>query len=172
MNRKARLVTAVMVFLGMLSVLALPVVNALPGYITLDDDTIECYQTVWIRINFDTPGADGLLVWCNLTDSHGNVYHLGSMELNSTGAGNYSYAPDCTGGTWTVNVTYPGYDDGGEPIYVELTFTMQSSTSCVTQSLNEWVPTFFYIFLVLVLICLLLIMVSKVTNRAGGKKKD
>ena len=170
MNRKARLVTATMVFLGMLSVLALPVIAEdgweMDEIVTLDDDTIECYQTVWIRIDAGPFGA-GMPVYCNLTDPHGTVYYLGEQELSATtGEANYSYAPECTGGVWTVNVTaQTGFDDGGEWEFVLLTFTMQSATQCIADSVNTLAPTFLYIFVVVILIVLLLIIVAKFTDR-------
>jgi len=173
MNSKIRLAGAVMVFLGMLSVLALPMVTAedgLPDDIALDDDTIECNQVVWVRVDMGAPYEDAP-AYCNLTDPHGAVYYLGLVTLDKAGLGNWSYAPDCTGGTWIVNVTIQiGYGDGGGWESVLLTFTMQSAMQCVTSSINELMPTLLYIVMVIVLIILLLILVTKVTDK--GKKVD
>lgn len=165
MINKAKILATTMVIVGMLSVFAMPMVSATLPDVILDDETIECGQTVWIRIWFDQAGADGIYAYCNLTDPQGSIYELGLTELNSTGGGNYSYAPSCIGGVWIVNVTYEDFNDGGEFVSQETTFTMQSETSCITTSVNTLLPALFGIFIMMFLLVLLMLMVSKVTDR-------
>ena len=169
MNGKMGSVAAMMVFIGMLSVFALPMVTAEDDLdIALDDNTIECNQTVWIRVVMDARYEDAP-AYCNLTDPHDNVYNLGLVELDKDGLGNWSYNPDCTGGTWIVNVTVQiGYLDGGEWESVLLTFTMESQVHCLADSITDWIVLIWMIFVILIILLFLVVIMDRVNRKSDG----
>lgn len=160
----------------LMSMMAMNASAAIVHDVTATPATVAWGETV--RISFYvSPNSTGTWVgdvYCNLTSPSGAVVPLGAVALTvdsdeTTDYANWSYIPN-EPGTWTVAAN-PVKTSGTLTILDHnTTFAQERTMVSVARGINAWSEILLYIIVGVLLIALLVIMVSKVTDRTGGKK--
>lgn len=108
--------------------------------------------------------------WCNLTDPNGDVAHLGGVACNAWAfTHTWTYIPNIPG-TWTVTVEFQKATGVATMATHTTTFAQERTMVSVARETNAWGQIILYLITGLLLIALLIIMVSKVSDRTGKVK--
>jgi len=168
------------IFIGVMSVLmSMLALNASAGIshdVTATPSVAAWGDTVYISFNVK-PNSTGTWVgnaYCNLTSPTGTVAHLGAVALNVASTeltyyANWSYIPDEVG-TWTVAIDMVKTSGTLTIADHSTTFDQERTMVSITRNINAWSGVLLYLIVGVLLIALLVIMVSKVVDRTGGKK--
>ena len=128
------------------------------------------------RISFVTNATEWVgTAYCNLTDPNGDVAYLGGVALTVTVAdalvyANWSYIPNVPG-TWTVTVEFHKDSGAGTIATHTTTFEQERTMISVARNINAYSAILLYLVVGVLLIALILIMVSRVSDRTGSKGK-
>ena len=111
--------------------------------------------------------------WCNLTDPNGDIAYLGGVACNAWAfTYTWTYIPNIPG-TWTVTVQFQKAAGAGAMVTHTTTFDQERTMISVARDINAYSAVLLYLVTGVLLIALLVIVVSKVSDRTGktgGKK--
>jgi len=172
---KGKKIGILIVALMALSAFVLPAsVSAVATYThTNNPATVAWGQTEYISMAISGAYWNGT-VWCNLTSPTGGIDHLGGVSvLLVTPAATLHYAnwtiiPDEVG-TWTVTYEFQRASGSGTFATHTSSFDQERTMIGVARDINAWSGVLLYLVVGVLLIALLLIMVSRVSDRTGKK---
>jgi len=171
------------IFIGVMSALmSMLALNASAGIlhdVTATPSVVAWGETVYISFNVK-PNSTGTWVgsaYCNLTSPTGTVAHLGAVALNVASTeltyyANWSYIPN-EPGTWTVAIDMVRTSGTLTIGDHSTTFAQERTMISVARDINAYSGVLLYLAVGVLLISMLVIVVSKVSDRAGktgGKK--